>query len=260
MDVSLLANYHIDSLLHLGPRTFDELGGEVVQNTAYVVSKYILKDKINNGTYYRLVDGRNCSEKEQLFLNAKNLPNILYSNIEQNSFERISGSPVGYWVSPNMLNDFSQQSVGENAVVKIGMGTGKNDLFLRKWWEVAYEKINTTLTSCSQLETAKGKYFPYNKGGEYRLWYGNIVDVCWFDEEGRNAMDNTSGHRENGGYDYYFHEGITWSFISSGRLGVRYLPSGCLFDVAGSSLFSNLPFFSLYSTIDLAILLFRPDT
>ena len=236
---NLLETLHIDSLLHLGPHTFDELGGEVVQNAAYVVTNNHLDNEFNHGTYYRLVSGRNCSEKENLFLNAKDLHDILYTNIEQNSFERIAGCPIGYWVSFNMLNDFSNPSVGENAVVKIGMGTGKNDLFLKKWWEVTYKKINTTLTSCSQLESCSGKYFPYNKGGEYRLWYGNIVDVCWYDEEGRNAMDNTSGHRENGGYDYYFHEGITWSFISSGRLGVRYLPTGCLFDVAGSSLFSN---------------------
>ena len=247
---SLLANSHIESLLHLGPRTFDELNGEVVQNAAFVICKnrpHMTSPKDDNnteslyfsGVYFRLVDGGSCSDKERIFFDAQanHTEKIYYPYIGQKNFEKIPGYPIGYWVSTNMLDNFSNPSVGENAVVKIGMGTGKNDLFLKKWWEVTYKEINLSLTSCLQLESSSGKYFPYNKGGEYRLWYGNVIDVCWFDEEGRNAMENTSGHRENGGYDYYFHEGITWSFISSGRLGVRYLPIGCLFDVAGSSLF-----------------------
>ncbi|WP_314625874.1 BREX-1 system adenine-specific DNA-methyltransferase PglX, partial [uncultured Selenomonas sp.] len=78
-----------------------------------------------------------------------------------------------------------------------------------------------------------------NKGGEYRLWYGNLQEVLWFDEAGRNAMNSMSGHRENGGHDFYFRDGITWTFISSSNFGVRYLPHGALFDVAGSTLFTD---------------------
>ena len=236
---SLLENYHIDSLLHLGPRTFDELGGEVVQNAAFVITNVIGKDDF--GTYYRLVNGKNCGDKESMFLEAQTnqTPQVYYPNVGQKNFNTITGKPIGYWVSEKMLDAFRKKSVGENAVVKIGMGTGKNDLFLRKWWEIINKNIDYSLKSCSQLNSSHGKYFPYNKGGEYRLWYGNIVDVCWYDSQGREVMEQTPGHRENGGYDYYFHEGITWSFISSGRLGVRYLPTGCLFDVAGSSLFTK---------------------
>ena len=233
---NLIQHYQIDSLLHLGPRTFDELSGDVVQNAAFVISNNCIRC---NGNYFRLVDGVNCSDKELLFIKAQDYSNLFYPNVEQNKFELISGTPIGYWASEIILNDFENQSIGENAEVKIGMGTGKNDLFLKKWWEIDCDKIDTTLKSCSELDSSKGRYFPYNKGGEYRLWYGNIVDVCWYDSDGREEMNRTPGHRENGGYDYYFMEGVTWSFISSGRLGVRYLPSGCLFDVAGSSLFSK---------------------
>ena len=119
------------------------------------------------------------------------------------------------------------------------MGTGKNDIFVRKWWEVDHCNIDFDLQSINQLETSEGRYFPYNKGGEYRLWYGNLLEVLWFDEEGRKYMNSMSGHRENGGHDYYFRHGLTWTFISSSRFGVRSLPYGFLFDVAGSTLFVN---------------------
>lgn len=229
----ILKEQTIDNMLHLGPRTFDELSGDVVQNVAYVISNQ--KQSKACATYYRLVDGVNCADKQRIFLSNSNR----YPNINQNNFNNIPGFPIGYWVSENMLLNFTESSVGEHAVVKIGMGTGKNDLFLRKWWEVVNMQISTSLTSISQLYTSSAKYYPYNKGGEYRLWYGNIVDVVWYDDRGRDLMNQMSGHRENGGYDYYFNEGLTWSFISSGRLGIRYMPSGCLFDVAGSSLFTK---------------------
>ena len=229
--VGILANFQIDSLLHLGTHAFDEIGGEVVQSVSFTIAKHLP----STGVYFRLINGENSSQKENSFLKRENC----YSHVQQTKFSLIPGSPIGYWASKELLNDFKNDFVGDKAVVKIGMGTGKNDLFLKKWWEVSTNNINRSLYSSEQLENAAGKYFPYNKGGEYRLWYGNIVDVVWFDKEGRVMMNSMSGHRENGGFDSYFKQGITWSFIGTGRLGVRFLPAGCLFDVAGSSLFSK---------------------
>lgn len=235
----LLTENRIDNMLHLGPRTFDELSGEVVQNTAFVITNCEGKDA--TGAYYRLVDGKNCGDKERMFLEARENDGnrIYYPNVSQHDFEKIPGCPVGYWVSEKMIETFENCSIGNCSQVKIGMGTGKNDLFLRKWWGINYSEINTSLTDINQLDTAVERYYPYNKGGEYRLWYGNIQEVVWFNKEGRCLMDSMPGHRENGGWNCYFKSGITWSFISTGRLGVRFLPYGCLFDVAGSSLFSN---------------------
>ena len=235
----LLTENRIDNMLHLGPRTFDELSGEVVQNTAFVITNCEGKDA--TGAYYRLVDGKNCGDKERMFLEAKENDGnrIYYPNVSQHDFEKIPGCPIGYWVSEKMIETFENCSIGNCSQVKIGMGTGKNDLFLRKWWGINYSEINTSLTDINQLDPAVERYYPYNKGGEYRLWYGNIQEVVWFNKEGRCLMDSMPGHRENGGWNCYFKSGITWSFISTGRLGVRFLPYGCLFDVAGSSLFSN---------------------
>ena len=154
---SLLDNYHIDSLLHLGPRTFDELSGEVVQNAAFVVSKVsfasvssketnssqggnnsfpaweqnVPKVGINGevrpndaGTYFRLVDGKNCGDKERMFLDAQinHADRVYFAQIEQTSFEVITGSIIGYWISNNLRAIFSNnkiQDIADDREVKV---------------------------------------------------------------------------------------------------------------------------------------------
>lgn len=160
--------------------------------------------------------------------------------VNSNEFNKIPGSPLAYWASKAIFEIFTcNPNVGSLSEVKIGMGTGKNDLFVRNWWEISYKDIDFSLTKYSDLDSSYGKYFPYNKGGEFRPWYGNQQEVLWFDKNGRELMFSLSGHRENGGKDFYFKDGITWSFISSTNLGMRYIPTGFLFDVAGSTLFST---------------------
>ena len=138
------------------------------------------------------------------------------------------------------LRLFCNTNLIENtAEIKIGMGTGKNEIFVRQWWEVQNIEIDFSLQSVDELKSSKGTWFPYNKGGDYRLWYGNLQEVLWYDEFGREKMKSMSGHRENGGIDFYFKKGITWTFISSSKFGVRFRPEGSLFDVAGSMLFTD---------------------
>lgn len=153
-------------------------------------------------------------------------------------FGKIPSNPIAYWASEGVLDSFDKDKlIGDFAQVKIGMGTGRNAIFVRDWWEVGRDLIDFSLTDVKQLKGSKARYFPYNKGGDFRLWYGNQQQVLWFDSAGRNYMDTMSGHRENGGWGYYFRQGLTWSFISSSKFGVRYLPAGFAFDVAGSALF-----------------------
>lgn len=229
----LLETLQIDSMLHLGPRTFDELSGEVVQNTAFVVTKHT---PYTTGAYFRLVDGKSCGDKERMFLARENG----YPHVSQQNFEKIPGCPIGYWVSERMIENFqNSMKLKDIADVKIGMGTGKNEIFVRQWWAINLNKIGFGTKSIDELKLSNKKFFPYNKGGEFRRWYGNLVEVLWFNKEGRELMNSMSGHRENGGYDYYCKEGLTWSFISSSNFGVRYVPYGALFDVAGSMLFAN---------------------
>lgn len=164
-----------------------------------------------------------------------------FSQVSTDNFFKIPGSPVAYWVSDRILDAFRNGSlIGDVADVKIGMGTGKNDIFVREWWEVNNQQIDYSLKSIDEIDNSEARYFPYNKGGEFRLWYGNLQEILWFDSEGRRYMNTMSGHRENGAHDWYCHEGLTWSFISSSKFGIRFLPSGCFFDVAGSTLFSKI--------------------
>ncbi len=225
------------SMAHLGPRAFDSIGGEVVSTTAFVLEN---ANRLNyKGGYLRLVAGNSEAEKNDAIREAVKNPDCgwLFRSSAAD-FKKIPGSPIAYSVSEQILDSFAKdQLIGDIAEVKIGMGTGRNAIFVRDWWEVTRSKIDFSLKDVSELDESSGRYFPYNKGGDYRLWYGNQQQVLWFDSAGRNYMDTLSGHRENGGWDYYFKQGLTWSFISSAKFGVRFLPSGFAFDVAGSMLF-----------------------
>ena len=224
----------IVNMAHLGARAFEEIGGEVVQTTAFVIRKSHIADY--KGEYCRLIEPTTQQGKEDMFLAGENR----YA-ADQSNFSKIPGAPVAYWVSESILTAYEQGNlIGDSADVKIGMGTGKNEIFVRGWWEVFYTKIDFSLKTINDLAESKGRYFPYNKGGEFRLWFGNLQEVLWFDAEGRRYMDTMSGHRENGARNFYCKEGLTWSFISSSKFGIRYLPAGCFFDVAGSTLFSRV--------------------
>ena len=191
------------NMAHLGARAFEEIGGEVVQTTSFVM----LNRDIENykGVYCRLIDPTTQKDKEDLFLSGDGR-----FESSQSNFSKIPGSPVAYWASEQILNDFTDgKFIGDDANVKIGMGTGKNDIFLREWWEVFYSKIDFSLTKINDLEKSNGRYFPYNKGGDFRRWYGNLQEVLWFDKAGRKYMNTMSGHRENGGHDFYCKEGLT---------------------------------------------------
>ena len=228
-----LKNYNIDSMLHLGPRTFDELSGEVVQNTAFVLCKH--KPVPQGGVYYRLVDGKNCADKEQLFLShihgKEDGNRINYPNVEQENFKKIPGCPIGYWVSENVKRIFSRKSSDEVIFLREGIHTGKNELFLRLWSEIDLAKLVFNCESVIDLDS-RGKWVPYNKGGAPRRWYGNNELVIRFDKSSREEMSILSGHVRPS-QSLYFKEGATWSALSSGHFCLRYYPKGFLFDSKG---------------------------
>ena len=245
---ALLENYKIESLLHLGPHTFDELGGEIVQNAAFVFLKpnNIHDGSVSKGTYFNLTEGINCSDKEKLFLNASTFTNIVYNNVEQNNFKEIPASVIGYWATQNEINTYEKGTpISDNAEVRVGMHTGSNDLFVRSWYEIDLKKIGFTCKSHQEsLSLEQYKWYPYNKGGGTRKWYGfrdNVVN--WW----KGGVDIHKFHNIpmscNGApvraKGLQFKESGTWSFVSSGSFSIRYSPSGSMFDVGGSSLFSK---------------------
>lgn len=117
------------------------------------------------------------------------------------------------------------------------MATGKNDLFVREWWEVSREESNFTCESIQGSVESGCKWFPYNKGGDFRKWYGNNECVIDWKDDGA-AVRNFNGSVIRNP-DCYFKPSITWSKISSGLIAFRYKPAGHVFDVAGTSVFAS---------------------
>ena len=219
------------NMAHLGPRAFEEIGGEVVQTTSFVMRKSHIADF--SGTYCRLIEPTTQQGKEDMFLAGENR----FSS-KQGNFAKIPGAPVAYWASSAVYEAYQGNMLGNCADVRHGLSTGKNETFVRLWPEVPWPKIMVGCISREQAEKSGAKYFPYNKGGEYRKWYGNADCVVWYDKNGQEKMKALSGHRHDG-RERYFQESITWSFISSSNFGVRYTPPGFVFDVAGSSMFAE---------------------
>lgn len=165
------------------------------------------------------------------------VPENRFAQVSTDNFSKIPGVPVAYWVSERIPKIYLEcQTLEKIADVRHGLSTGKNDLFVRFWTEVSWSLIDTTIKNRDEIVLSNGKWFPYNKGGEFRKWYGNADYVLWYNADGQAKMASLSGHRHDG-KDRYFQEGITWSFISSSKFGVRYTPTGFAFDVAGSSMF-----------------------
>lgn len=218
----LLEALQIDSMLHLGPRTFDELSGEVVQNTAFVVTKHT---PYTTGTYFRLVDGKNCGDKERMFLAGENG----YPHVSQQNFEKIPEYRFGYWVSPLVISKWDYGCFDDSQIIiRQGLATGNNDQFIRLWHEIAYNKINRKATSCSDAIESGYKWFPFHMGGQKRSWYGTSYTVISFDVSSYRILLNQGNHLPS--KDYYFSEGLFFSRISSKHLNAKYTSCGFIFD------------------------------
>ena len=229
----------IINMAHLGARAFEEIGGEVVQTTSFVIRKSHIADY--KGEYCRLIEPTTQIGKEDMFLAGENR----YS-ADQSNFSKIPGSPVAYWVSEILLNDFEKGTVlSKIAYPRQGMATTNNNRFLRQWYEVDNSRIGFSLNCEEETISNYLKWFPYNKGGEYRKWYGNNDYVVNFQNKGEEVcayIDSHSAVDHKGrviNRDKYFKPSVTWSKISSGSIAFRYKPKGFIFDVAGTSIFCD---------------------
>ena len=213
----LLETLQIDSMLHLGPRTFDELSGEVVQNTAFVVTKHT---PYTTGTYFRLVDGKNCGDKERMFLAGEHV----YPHVSQQNFEKIPGCPIGYWVSVQIVDLFQNKLINQYAISNGQNITGDNNRFLRYFWEVSKRNVSQTHWALCA------------RGGGFRRFYGNVDNVILWTNEAQLHYKKDKICRIIS-EDLRFKEGITWSYICSGNPSFRKLHDTELFEKAGTSIF-----------------------
>ena len=233
---NIIEKTEIKSLNHLGTRAFSEIGGEVVSTVAWISKKISPK---NEGTYIRLVDYNNAELKEEEFSNKNN-----YFQAKQKDFEKIPGSPIAYWVSDRIREIFEKnQKLGEVGEAKQGLATADNNRFLRLWNEINYNKIGYNMSNSQEALESKKKWFPYNKGGEFRKWYGNQEYLVNWENDGyeiKNFYDGKGKLRSRPqNTEYYFKESISWTDITSSGNSFRYYPKGFLYDVTGMSYFIN---------------------
>jgi type IIS restriction enzyme len=221
---NIIEKTEIKSLNHLGTRAFSEIGGEVVSTVAWISKKISPK---NEGTYIRLVDYNNAELKEEEFFNKAN-----YFQAKQKDFEKIPGSPIAYWVSDKIREIFEKnQKLGEVGEIISGMTIGKNDLYLRRWFEVNNSKVNLRKLKIDEINLEKNPWIPYSKGGEIRRWFGNNEWlVNWSYSNKFNRAKTTLKH-------LYLKEALVWNFISSSNFSMKYLENGFLWDIAGSPCF-----------------------
>lgn len=227
----MLTHHQIYSMAHLGTRAFAEIGGEVVQTTTFVMRKKVIPDY--QATFIRLTEIENAEEKAREFFNEK-----LHYVRTQDAFSDIPGSPIAYWASKQVMDVFKvNKKINDLFETKKGMFTGKNDRFLRLWYEIAFNNMKKDTISLIDAEMSEIKWFPCAKGGSYRKWYGNQEYVInWYKngeelkEFERSGINNT---------DYFFKSSITWSDISSSSFSCRYLPNGFIFESVSPILLAN---------------------
>lgn len=232
----VINNKFIDTMLHLGPRAFEEIGGEVVQSTAFVLRYSKLKDL--KGTYVRLINERTALDKKVQALKAIQKTEVDYRYLfNQDDFRKISGYLIAYWVSNKMIKLFEKETPFiDFSVPRQGMATADNERFLRQWHEIDFGKSSMQFKEGHTQACLSMKWFPYNKGGTFRRWYGNNDLVVNWEHDGLEIKSFPKSVIRNP--SYYFKQGLTWSSLTSGSISFRYCEKGYLFDSKGPMCFS----------------------
>lgn len=227
----MFTEIYLVNMIHLGARAFEEIGGEVVQTTSFVFQNSCIRN--SNGIYYQMTEQTSQNDKENAYLQKtqKYIAN-------QTDFQKIPGTPMAYWVTHRGISNYDKISLlKEIAVTKQGFKTGNNDLFLKLWFEVSNKSIDF------QGNNKAAKWFPCNKGGTYRKWFGNQEYIVNWENDGfriknyRDEKGKLLSRPQN--LDYNFREGLTWSSISSGPISLRYSGNNMMFESKGSGCFAR---------------------
>ena len=251
------------NMCHLGPRAFDSISGEIVQTTAFV--HQVGKNWRHATVFVRLVEGRSEAEKEHMLLEGRNR---FFCSLSD--FDAVPGKPLVYWISKGIASAFRLGTpLDALARPRQGMATADNARFLRNWHEVSLLRIGLRQISAAAALASGRSWFPYNKGGTYRKWYGNCEFVVNWADDGyeiknfKDAAGKTRSAVRNP--EFYFREGISWTTTTSNSLAARKTDAGFLFDVKGSSLFPEarcLPILGFLTTpiADTILSMLNPTT
>lgn len=218
-----LKMHSIVDMAHLGARAFDEIGGEVVQTTAFVSCGRRVADF--KGTYVRLVDIIGEWEKEAAYRSG----NHRYT-AKQENFSKIPGSPVAYWLSNTIYKLYEKGNTMETlAHPKVGMQTSNNDKYLRMWFEINYSEF--------QGSSFGLKWIKYLKGGAFRKWYGNLDYLLKYNKDPNFILKQKNARVLN--LDFLNKNKVTWTDLTSGTLSFRYAPSDTFYDISGHCFFPD---------------------
>ena len=232
----------------MGPRAFDEISGEVVQSVSFVNRRTDFPD--HRGLYTRLLSGNSEKEKEALSFDVS----LRYS-VQKRKFNLLAEKSIAYWLSEQAFLNFDNPTLGEYAKPRQGMATSDNDRFLRLWHEVGQKRMCTSAHNSQEAVDSGAKWFPYNKGGGFRKWYGNNDYVINWENDGLEVKGLAEKlyrcvTRTIKNIQFYFQEGVTWSTLASGSFNARYSGHGFLFDTKGSTCFfddaAKIPYFTAF--------------
>ena len=218
----------IVNMAHLGARAFEEIGGEVVQTTSFVIANRSIKKY--EGIYCRLVEPTTQQGKEDMFLAAENI----YC-AKQSSFSTIPGNPIAYWLNESFVENYEKYPlVGNVSNVKKGMFTGANDLFFRLWHEPLFSSIDFGVTTKEEVSNAH--YVPMNSGGSFRRWYGNRWNIIKFDKKHYDMITANKGHRNP---QFYFQKSAVWTKITTGNFSLRISEAGFINNDASMAIYKG---------------------
>ncbi|MEH2430721.1 MAG: BREX-1 system adenine-specific DNA-methyltransferase PglX [Nostoc sp.] len=229
----IVNNHTICSMLHLGTGVFPEINSKVVQSTAFVLSKQKPGFHNNQSIFVRLTDNYSDKWKQETLLKGENR----YLEVKQTEFAKIPGSAIGYWTSNKMRDCFSSiPPIRDIETFKRGIATGNNEQFLKIWFEVSLNK--TYIKDKNNLISSK--WFKYNKGGDFKKWYGNLEYLINWENDGQEIHNfcNSSGKLKSRAQNirYNFYPTISYSSLTSGDISIRFFDEDLLNDQAGNFL------------------------
>jgi len=230
----LLSKMQIASMAHLGERGFDTIGGSVVSTTAFVFINATNPKSL--GDYFRLTSGSSEAEKSALFRKSlSGTTSGVHYRYSSEMFQKVLGSPIAYWITEDFRELFSKHQTLASVVDACqGMSTADNDRFVRQWHEVVDARFARPLSE--NFSGDQRKWFAYDKGGEYRRWFGNNSSVVMKVNDGSliKSLQPKSVVRNE---QRYFQSGVTWGKITSGPFSARFSPEGAIFSDAGMKAF-----------------------
>ena len=236
----IIRNKSITTLVQMEYSAFEE--------ATVPICSFVLKNgkATENGLYFKLSDFKGGMEvqKQKVLEALTNKDCGYFYEADQSNFSKIPGSPVAYWWRSQIFDLFEGTLLSDYALPKVGLQTGENEKYLRCWYEINKQKIGFGCANSQSAIDSKARWFPCNKGGEFRRWFGNNYLVVDWEFDGKRIRAQKGSYIRNP--QFYFKRGMTWSTISSGKLSMRYSPSGFLFETKGSMCFpldeKNFPY------------------